>query len=146
MLAITSWKLKSNNIVLALPLLVGSRTFCFFLKLGLAHRLHGRQEMPCWKQLLKRDFSSASFKKLWNILTIGVISKSAEDLMECSIYHVSGNGVENRLLSFVCDKHNMSMFIMWSSEDLLQVYCSIYLLFLCLASVNIGINMKVVKA
>lgn len=35
------WKLKSNNIVLALPLLGGSRTSCFFLTLGLAHRLHG---------------------------------------------------------------------------------------------------------
>lgn len=85
--------------------------------------------MPCWQQLLTRDFSFASFKKHWNILTICIISKSAGDLMECSIYHMSGNGVENRLLSFVCDKHNMSMFIMWSPEDLLQVYCSIYLLF-----------------
>lgn len=66
--------------------------------------------------------------------------------MECSIYHISGNGVENRLLSFVCDKHNMSMFIMWSPEDLLQVCFSIYLLFLCLARVNTGINMKVVTA
>lgn len=51
--------------------------------------------------------------------------------MECSIYHVSGNGVENRLLSFVCDKHNMSMFIMWSPEDLLQVCLSINLGIFC---------------
>jgi len=66
--------------------------------------------------------------------------------MECSIYHAFSNSVENRLLSFVFDKRKMSMFIMWSPEDLLQVYHFIYLLFLCLASVNTGINTKVVTA
>lgn len=66
--------------------------------------------------------------------------------MESSIYHTFSSGVENRLLSFVFDKRNMSMFIMWSPEDLLQVYHFIYLLFLCLASVNTGKNMKVVTA
>lgn len=66
--------------------------------------------------------------------------------MECSIHHTFGNGVENRLLFFVFDKHNVSMFIMWSPEDVLQVYHFIYLLFLCLASVNSRINTKAVTA
>lgn len=144
MLAIMSVKHKSDNMVSALPHLVGYRCFCSSLKVDLAPRFHSRQKILCGQWLL--TMASHSSKKRWHILTRCVISKSAEDLTECTTYHRFSNVVENGWLSFVFDKHNMSMFIMWSPEDLLEVYHFTYLLFLCLANVNTGINRKVVTA
>lgn len=138
----------SNLIIQSLPLPLFGRIQVLLLlpETGSSPQTPSRQEMPCWQWLLTLASPSPSFKKRWNILTRCVISKSARDLTECSIYHTFSNSVENRLLSFVFDKRNMSMFIMWSPEDLLHVYRFISLLFLCLSSVNTGINTKAVTA